>query len=144
MWEKAEEYLIKNYVNFSGRASRSEYWKFILILIIVTIILTLIDVFTGTYNEKSGRGLLSNMFYFIIFIPNLAVQVRRLHDVNKSGWWILIIMILLIVPSLFDVNNSRWWFIVVIPIIGYIWLLVQFCIKGTEGDNRFGSDPLQQ
>jgi len=121
--EKAIECFTKNYANFSDRASRSEYWLFCLLIFIATIVLSIIDGLTGTYNIKSGHGLLNTIFSLAAFIPSIAVSVRRLHDVNKSGWWLLISLI---------------------PIIGAIWLLVLYCTKGTEGDNEFGSDPLQQ
>jgi uncharacterized membrane protein YhaH (DUF805 family) len=120
--EKVKGCLTKDYANFSGRASRSEYWYFALFVFIVVIALTIIDGFMGTLDVKSGHGLLSSIFSLAILIPQLAVQVRRLHDVDKSGWWLLIYLI---------------------PIIGVIWMLVLYCIKGTEGENRFGPDPLQ-
>ena len=120
--EKAIECLTKNYANFSGRASRSEYWYFALFVFIGIVLLMIIDSVTGFYDSKANIGLFSTIFKLAIFIPQLAVSVRRLHDVDKSGWW---------------------WFIALIPIIGIIWLLVLYCTKGTEGENRFGSDPLQ-
>ena len=120
--EKAIECITKKYANFSDRASRSEYWYFALLIFISTIVLTLIDHFMGTDSAKSGHGLLSTVFSLAMLVPNIAVTVRRLHDVDKSGWWLLI---------------------GIIPIIGGIWLLVLFCTKGTDGDNRFGADPLR-
>lgn len=120
--EKAIQCLTKNYANFSGRASRSEYWLFILFTFIVSFVLVLIDMAAGTYDAHSRHGLLSGIFSLIVIIPSLAVGVRRLHDIDKSGWWL---------------------FISIIPIIGGIYLFVLNCTKGTEGSNRFGEDPLQ-
>jgi len=120
--EKAIECVTKKYANFSDRASRSEYWYFALFIFIATIVLTLIDMSAGTYDAKSGHGLLGTIFSLAMLVPNLSVTVRRLHDVDKSGWWMLI---------------------GIIPIIGAIWMLVLFCSKGTEGQNRFGADSLQ-
>ena len=119
---KAIECLTKNYANFSSRASRSEYWSFVLFTVIAIIGLILIDIFTGTYNVKNGLGLLSSLFSLAIFIPNIAVSVRRLHDIDKSGWWYLINFI---------------------PLLGPIWLIVLFCTKGTEGQNRFGEESIE-
>ena len=67
-------------------------------------------------------GLLGALFLLITAVPSLAVSIRRLHDIDRSGWWSLLI---------------------VIPFLGTIWLLVLFCLKGTPGENRFGEDPLQ-
>ena len=122
--EKAIECLTKNYANFSGRASRSEYWYFALFISIGIVLLTIIDSLSGfyIYNSESNIGLFSAIFKLAIVVPQLAVSVRRLHDIDKSGWW---------------------WFLYAIPIIGAIWMLVLLCTKGTEGENRFGSDPLQ-
>jgi len=120
--EKALECFTKKYADFSGRASRSEYWFFILFFTIGFLMLVLIDFFMGTYNNKMHMGLLSSVFYLAVIIPYLSVKVRRLHDVDKSGWWLLINLI---------------------PIIGGIWLFILYCTKGTDGENRFGSDPLQ-
>lgn len=120
--EKAIQCLTKKYADFSGRASRSEYWYFALLIFSANIILTLVDVFTGTYNAKAGFGLLDGLFMFATIIPNISVNVRRLHDIDKSGLWM---------------------FILLIPIVGPIWLIILCCIKGTEGTNRFEEDPLQ-
>ena len=127
---KAIECLTKNYSNFSGRASRSEYWLFLLMLLLMFL---LWGVFLGILIGVSGTSNGNDYFKYIItavhnilglalIVPSIAVSVRRLHDIDKSGWWYLIKLI---------------------PIIGDIWLLVLYCIKGVEGQNKFGSDPLQ-
>lgn len=120
--EKVIGCLTTNYVNFSGRASRSEYWLFYLFTIIAGIVMVIIDAAVGTYDAKTGYGLLNTVFSLAVLVPGLAVSVRRLHDLNKSGWWLLIS---------------------IIPFIGAICLIVWFCFKGTEGQNRFGYNPLQ-
>ena len=102
------------YVDFTGRSSRSEVWWWILFSLIVNVIAAILD-------GAGGSGLFTIITFFGMVIPSLAVQVRRMHDLDKSGWWLLITLI---------------------PLIGAIIALVWFCSKGTEGDNRFGSDPL--
>ena len=121
--EKAFECFTTNYANFSGRACRSEYWFFILLMFIASFVLMITDLIGGTYHAKLGYGLFGGIFYLATVIPSLSVSVRRMHDLDKTGWWLLLSLI---------------------PIIGSIWLFILYCTKGTEGNNRFGSDPLQQ
>lgn len=98
--------VLKNYAVFSGRARRSEYWYFTLISTIISIILTLIE----TYTAIPG---ISTVYSLAILVPSIAVGVRRMHDINKSGWFILI------------------------P----IYNLILACTNGTPGDNQYGPDP---
>ena len=102
-----------NYANFNGRASRQEYWMFNLFNFIFTIVVGFIDGFLSL-------GFLSLLYVLAILIPGLAVLVRRLHDVNKSGWW---------------------FFIIFIPIIGAIWMLILLCTDGNPGENSYGPSP---
>ena len=111
----------QKYANFSIRARRKEYFLFFLAYIILNLVLVVIDVATGTYNEAAAMGAFTAIFALALFVPSLAVSVRRLHDTNRSGWWLLICLI---------------------PLVGAIWLLVLFCLRGTSGENRFGPDPL--
>lgn len=102
------------YVNFSDRSCRSEFWYWTLFTIIVAAVGNIGDAMLHTHVVNLLLGL-------PFFIPSWAMQVRRLHDIDRSGWWILIALI---------------------PLIGAIILLVWFATKGTDGRNRFGSDPL--
>ncbi|CUW37438.1 putative inner membrane protein [Magnetospirillum sp. XM-1] len=107
---------IGKYATFQGRASRSEYWFFALFNIILSMIASVV--------AGASLGVLSVLPAILmigLFVPSLAVSVRRLHDLGKSGWWFLIILI---------------------PVIGGLVLLWWFCQRGTEGQNMFGSDPL--
>ena len=104
-----------NYANFSGRARRAEYWYYTLATLIINLILTIAD-----YAMGSDIGILSTIYGLAVFLPGLAVAVRRLHDVNKSGWFILIAFI---------------------PIIGFIWLLILLATEGNYGPNQYGADP---
>ena len=131
--------VLKQYATFKGRARRKEYWMFFLVNFIVKSFLTYIDtkfsivINIGTrlnvYNELLNYGFTDEMmqigalslFYSLfIIIPSLAVQVRRLHDCNRSGFWI---------------------FISLIPIIGAIILIIFFVEDSQPGDNRFGHNP---
>ena len=108
----------RKYAVFSGRASRSEYWYWILFYFLGAIVTGILD---AAILQTPRGGFFSNVFALIIFLPLLAVEVRRLHDVNRSGWWILIAF----------------------TFVGLIYpLLVWKCTKGTAGPNRFGGDPL--
>jgi len=103
-----------NYVNFSDRAARSEYWFWVLFITIGQVVTQIID-------SAIGAGIISGIFGLATFLPSLAVAIRRLHDLDRSGWWVLLSLI---------------------PIIGWIVLIIWYCTKGTEGPNRFGADPL--
>ena len=113
--------ITEKYVDFSTRAPRKEFWLFVLCFTVVYLILLGIDFSADTYNLEIGIGVFSGIFWLLTIIPYLAVAVRRLHDTNRVGWWALIMLI---------------------PLVGAIWLLVLLCLKGDEGENRFGGDPL--
>ena len=107
--------VLKKYAVFTGRARRMEFWMFTLINIIVSIILSCIDVFVGT-------AILGMIYSLAVLIPSLAVTARRLHDTDRTGWWILIGLV---------------------PVIGLIVLLVFMVLEGQPGTNRFGDNPIQ-
>ena len=104
-----------NYANFSGRARRSEYWFYTLCSFLISVVLQVIDFLIGFED-----GLIVNIYSLAVFIPALAVFVRRLHDVGKSGWMILLMFL---------------------PVIGWIWLLVLLFTDGDSGRNEYGPDP---
>ena len=81
----------RNYVGFSGRASRSEFWYWILFTVLVSIALTIIDL--GILGTSSNVNPFSSIWSLITFLPSLAIGVRRLHDTDRSGWWWLIAFI---------------------------------------------------
>lgn len=101
------------YVTFDGRARRSEFWFFVLFTVLAGIVTALIDLITGL-------GILNPIANLALLLPTIAVSVRRLHDLGRSGWWYLLILI---------------------PLVGIVVLLIWFCGKGTSGANRFGDDP---
>ncbi len=113
--------VLKNkYATFEGRARRSEYWYFVLFCVLAIVALAIIDEITGTFSEETGMGLLSGLFVLATILPSFAVTVRRLHDTDRNGWWILINLI---------------------PIIGAIVLLVFTVQDSQPGANRFGPNP---
>ena len=115
--------VMKNFATFSGRARRKEYWMFALVNFIVAIILSLPGAVLSAFPDEElqiiGFILLIPyyIYCFILFIPTLALSIRRLHDQDKSGWWYLVNFI---------------------PCIGPIWFLVLMCLDGTPGDNQYG------
>ena len=78
----------QRYFDFSGRSTRAEYWWWVLFTFLAAIVLTIVDNILGTNSEDGGGGLITGLWGLATFIPGLAVTIRRLHDINKSGWWI--------------------------------------------------------
>ncbi|MEU4081414.1 DUF805 domain-containing protein [Streptomyces venezuelae] len=105
--------VLKKYVVFNGRARRKEFWMFELINVIISIVLTVVDL-------SLDMQLLSTIYSLAIFLPSLAVTVRRLHDTGRSGWWVLIGLI---------------------PLVGFIVLLVFACTEGDQHENEHGPNP---
>ncbi|MFK7843569.1 MAG: DUF805 domain-containing protein [Sphingorhabdus sp.] len=120
---------LRRYADFSGRSRRKEYWMFALFNIIVMIGLGAIGAMLGGFpeNDSAGTSLggglmfgLVGLYALAVFVPSLAVQVRRFHDQDKSGWFVLLGFI---------------------PYIGGIIVFVFMCLDGNKGENRFGQDP---
>lgn len=112
--------VLRKYAVFSGRARREEYWYFFLFSIIVSIVLGVIDGVTGSYSPETGMGLLGGLYALAVLIPSIAVAVRRLHDTERSGWWLLIALV---------------------PLIGAIVLLVFMVQDSKPGQNQYGVNP---
>ncbi|WP_394790072.1 DUF805 domain-containing protein [Rhodoferax sp.] len=111
---------LKKYAVFSGRAQRSEYWYFFLFYFLLYIGAAIIDGLAGSFNRHSGMGVVTSIYAIAMLLPSLSVGVRRLHDIDRRGWWLLI---------------------AVIPVVGAIVLLV-FAVKDSQpGTNRFGPNP---
>ena len=112
---------LRNYFNFSGRASRSEFWFFQLFFNLVLIGIGAIADFLHSNPAANERfGWLAGFILFALLVPAIVISVRRLHDIDRTGWWVLIGA----------------------TIIGHVLLLVWFCTKGTAGRNRFGPNRL--
>ena len=112
--------VLKKYAVFSGRARRKEYWFFLLFNIIFLIVATILDNLFKTTFENMSYGWFYLLYALAVLIPSIALEVRRLHDVGKSGWW---------------------YFIALIPLVGAIWLLVLMLTDSQPGDNKYGPNP---
>lgn len=112
--------VLRQFADFSGRARRKEYWMFALFNMIFIIVAMILDNVLGLTVGGLPYGLFYFLYALVILIPGLAVSVRRLHDVGKSGWMILISLI---------------------PIVGGIWLLVLMLTDSNPGDNEYGVNP---
>ena len=84
--------VLKNYFGFGGRARRKEYWMFVLVNIIFTFVLGILDRMLG-WERAGGEGILTTIYGVLVFIPWWAVQFRRLHDTDRSAWWLLVLLI---------------------------------------------------
>jgi uncharacterized membrane protein YhaH (DUF805 family) len=104
-----------HYATFTGRASRPAYWWWFLFGVLVGIAANIIDAIIGSF------GVISGLAGLALFLPGLAVGVRRLHDIDKSGWWILILLI---------------------PIVGFVLWLIWFTREGDAGENQYGPPPV--
>ena len=112
---------LKRYADFSGRSRRKEYWMFVLGVLIAAIVLGIIEGILGLSGMVGGAyGPLTLLLVLAVIVPSIAVQVRRFHDQDKSGWFVLLALI---------------------PFIGGLVVLVFMLLEGTKGPNRFGPDP---
>ena len=112
---------LKNYAKFEGRARRTEYWMFLLINLVISFVLS---IFGYLIQDGSGQvgffSIIYTLYGIAVLIPGIAVTVRRLHDVGKKGWWI---------------------FIVLVPLIGWVLMLVFLFTDSQPGDNQYGPNP---
>lgn len=132
----------KKYATFSGRASRSEFWWWMLFTFLAGLILGFIEELNHQPENIKTTGVLSIIFSLAILLPDVAVCIRRLHDINRSGWFIAPTFLLLVVPY---IGNETIAGVFVLLLILYFLILICFyCKKGTTGDNRFGKDPLAE
>lgn len=111
--------VIKRYTVFDGRASRAEYWYFSLVHTLVSVFLSVVDFSLGYIHPPTGIGLLSGVYTLAVMPAIAGVTIRRLHDINRSAWWLLIAFI---------------------PLLGVILLLVMLTLKGSDGENPYGTD----
>ena len=153
-FEQAIGTCFRKYATFSGRAQRSEFWWWYLFSFLGGIIFSLLDaalfgmgpfIASQPFNISHSFGVLGTIFSLITWLPDIAVTARRLHDIDKSGWWqiiglpiiaILIFAVISYMPIIIGIA------VVVLFAIAII-LIVWYATKGTEGDNRFGADPLK-
>ena len=112
---------LKRYAEFTGRSRRKEYWMFLLLSIGIYIIASILDGIAGLNRMIAGTyGPITALVGLGLLVPTLAVSIRRLHDSDRSGWWLLLGLV---------------------PMVGEIIVLVFMALEGTRGANRFGADP---
>lgn len=104
----------KHYFDFNGRARRAAFWYFVLVYVIIDIVLAVIQ------QVAHLNTILTGLFALALLLPNLGIAARRLHDTNRSGWWLLLGLI---------------------PVVGWIILIIWYCQVGTTGANEYGADP---
>jgi uncharacterized membrane protein YhaH (DUF805 family) len=111
-----EQYLdgLRNYATFTGRATRKQFWMFVLVSVIISVVLNILQAVLGSW-----VGVLSLIYGLAVLVPSIAISVRRLHDTDRSGWWLLIALV---------------------PFVGAIVLIVFYCMEGTAGANQYGMD----
>ena len=186
MFKLYKDSIFKNYANFSGRASRKEFWTFVLFNFIIGFIVGLLQflielvglpfmlAFDMIFNPAIFITVPINIINFIwgllIWIPSISISIRRLHDINRTGWWYLlplpfniVFIISLIIGIAFFIGAEQSYsssdadmffafggvtiivaiIFIIFSVITNIVLLIFYILKGTEGNNRFGADPLQ-
>lgn len=113
MLEMYKKVVIENYANFEGRARRKEYWMFILVNSIISVVLGFVDGIAGLTFGPGKTGILGLIYSLAVLVPSFAAGVRRMHDVGKSGWYVLI------------------------P----FYNIILACAEGDKGTNQYGADP---
>lgn len=103
--------VFKKYAEFKGRANRPQFWYFVLFNTIISLILLILD-------GAAGTDILQSIYGLILLVPSLAVTARRLHDIGKSGWWILV------------------W---LLPLVGWVWLIILLATPSQSGSNQYGA-----
>ena len=147
----AKRPIVEKYADFSGRAPRSEYWWYVLAMVIVFIVAMIIESIIGINKMVLGvYGPLTVIIMLATFVPNIAVGVRRLHDTNRSAWWLLLLVPYLITAfltvqamaanSLAGLGAAG--LMSIIALICAIIYIVLMCLPGTAGDNSYGPNPL--
>ncbi|OGY86226.1 MAG: hypothetical protein A2233_01165 [Candidatus Kerfeldbacteria bacterium RIFOXYA2_FULL_38_24] len=106
--------VLKKYAVFSGRASRKEYWMFVLFNLIIIVALSIVE------SILNSNGILGGLYSLAVLLPGLGAAIRRLHDIDRTGWWLLISLI---------------------PVLGFIVLIVFLATAGNSGDNKYGQKP---
>jgi uncharacterized membrane protein YhaH (DUF805 family) len=141
---------LQKYADFTGRASRAEYWWYILGLIIVAVVLSIVESLVGVKGMVIGiYGPLTALLWLATIVPSTAVGARRLHDTNRSGWWQLLaygpyLILMLIRPAAGSALGAvaLAGIVSLIALVCAIIVLVFMCLAGTPGENRFGPRPL--
>lgn len=164
---------LRRYFDFNGRSRRKEFWLWFLFIILMIVVLSILDTVLGLggsgqfgrnaipagtvgFGARTTGGILTGIFSLAILIPNIAVAVRRLHDTNRRGWWLLLPVIPYVIGFTFFIGGlftrgssaldggtvvALGSIFLLAGFIAAIVLLVFYCLEGTRGVNRFGPDP---
>jgi len=146
---------LHKYADFNGRAPRSEYWWFVLAVVVAYIVLSIVESIAGINRMVLGvYGPLTVLLWIATLVPQIAVAVRRLHDTDRSGWWILLPIVPYCVA--FALGGAALMrggtgtglgiagIFLLIGALGAVILLIFMVLAGTPGDNRYGPNPLGQ
>lgn len=140
---------LQRYAEFSGRAPRAEFWWYVLAVIVVSLVATILESLLGIGNMLGAYGPLTGIVALGLLIPNISVSVRRLHDTNRSGWWLLLAVPYLVAvgfimrgmltgdPSAFATGG-------LLSLLGFacfLVLVVFWVMAGSAGSNKYGPDP---
>ena len=110
----------RNYFNFKGRSTRAELWWWVLFTLVTGFALAVVDSIIGTSGKPEEQGFLEGLFGLFTLLPTLALGTRRLHDINRSGWWMFLLLAIF---------------------VGWFVLLLWSIRKGDQNPNKYGSDP---
>ena len=150
---------LRNYFNFSGRATRAENWWWVLFTVLAGIVLAVVDTLTGTMGMFGDSGLLGFLFELATVVPSFALGARRLHDINRTGWWLLLFWSFILISaigggillvSFFLLDNFLILTVLgfatvigfgILGLIGIIVLIVWAIKRGDEGPNKYGPNP---
>ena len=140
---------LKKYAVFSGRAPRAEYWWFYLLIVVAYLVAMIVDSLIGLA-ILGPYGILTLIVALGVLIPSLAASVRRLHDTNRSGWWLLIVAVPYFIVGIMagramasgDTGGmAAAGLFGILALVAAVVILIFMVLPGTKGDNRFGPDP---
>lgn len=140
---------LKKYAVFTGRASREEFWIFILVYLMIASLLIQISTILMFWLHDHSCLYLTSLYGFVLLIPTIAITIRRLHDTDRSGWWGLLFLpfplTLSIIPALIDIQSGNHEHLLKVSyVVNLAVIILAICFltpKGTPGSNRFGLNP---
>lgn len=142
---------IEKYADFSGRAGRPEYWWFVLALVVAYLVVSIVESMVGIDKSVGPYGPISLLLMVGTLLPSLAAGARRLHDTNRTGWWLLIAMVPYAILALVGIMAmagagalglvAMVGMLGIVALIGAVVLLIFMVLPGTPGVNLYGPDP---
>jgi len=147
-FDKAIASCLRKYATFQGRSSRSEYWYFTLFVVLLRIGTTILDRIA--FLQHSGRptgGIVTALVMLAVLLPHFSVMVRRFHDISRSGWWaagLVALITLAVWLILFSGLSGPRTIGFLAGVAGFATLMIFLALPSTQGENRFGPNPLNQ